>query len=209
MIKILGLGGSPRKKGNTDLLLDQALAGAASAGAQVEKVALNRLRVRPCQECGACNTTGICKIQDDMQGLYAKLEEADGIILASPIFFMGITAQAKAMIDRCQALWARKYLLGKPVGRPGSQRLGIFVATGGTNRPYTFRPSVTIARSFFAVLDVSYFRELLYGSIDARGDILQHASAMQEALQAGIDLVRALGSDPAWQAAAGERVLEA
>ncbi len=205
-MRILGLGGSPRKKGNTDLLLDQALAGAVSAGALVEKVALNRMRVRPCQECGACNTTGLCRIQDEMQGLYEKLEMADGIVLASPIFFMGITAQAKAMIDRCQALWARKYLLGNPVGRPGSKRRGIFIATGGTNKPYTFSPSITIVKSFFAVLDVSYFRELLYGSIDAKGDILGHASAMQEAHQAGVDLVTALGGeDIAGQPAPGSR----
>jgi len=201
-VKILGLAGSPRRGGNTETLLDRALAGASSAGAQAEKVVLNRLKMRPCQECGSCNTTGVCKMQDDMQGVYAKLEEADGIILASPIFFMGISAQAKAMIDRCQALWARKYLLGRPIGRPGQKRLGIFIAAGGTNRPYTFRPSITIVKTFFATLDVGYYRELLYGSVDAKGDILQHASALEEAFKAGVDMVEALA---AREAAARQR----
>ena len=196
MLKILGLGGSPRSKGNTDLLLDQALAGASSAGAYVEKIVLNRVRARPCQECGSCNTTGVCRMQDEMQGLYKKLEELDGIVVASPIFFMGLTAQTKAIIDRCQALWARKYLLGRNIGRPGQTRLGVFIATGGTNRGYTFRPSTTIIKSFFATIEVTYFRELLYGSIDARGDILQHSSAMEEAFQAGADLVKALEVPP-------------
>lgn len=194
MLKVLGLGGSPRTKGNTDLLLDQALAGASRAGAQVEKIVLNRVRARPCQECGSCNTTGVCRMQDEMQGLYKKLEELDGIIVASPVFFMGLTAQTKTIIDRCQALWARKYLLGRSIGRLGQTRLGVFIATGGTNRGYTFRPSITIVKSFFATIDVTYFRELLYGSIDARGDILQHPSAMQEAFQVGADLVKALES---------------
>lgn len=192
MLTVLGLGGSPRAKGNTDLLLDQALAGAASAGAQVEKVVLNRVKARPCQECGSCNNTGVCRMQDGMQTLYRRLEDSDGIILASPIFFMGVTAQAKTIIDRCQAFWARKYLLERHIGRAGQRRLGIFIATGGTNRNYTFRPSITMVKSFFATLDVQYFRELLYGSIDARGDILQHPTARKEAFQAGMDLVEAL-----------------
>lgn len=189
---VLGLAGSPRRRGNTEILLDRALAGAASLGAQVEKVVLNRLKMRPCQECGSCNATGVCRMKDDMQRVYPKLEEGDGIILASPVFFMGLSAQAKAVIDRCQALWARKYLLGRPVGRPGQKRLGLFIATGGTDRPYTFKPSITVVRSFFAVLEVKYHGELLYPSVDARGEILQHPTAMDEAFRAGADLVEAL-----------------
>lgn len=194
MPKVLGLAGSPRRGGNTELLLDRALAGAASAGAQVEKVVLNRLKMKPCQECGSCNATGVCRMKDDMQALYPKLEESDGLILASPIFFMGISAQAKAVIDRCQALWARKFLLGRPIGRPGQKRLGLFIATGGTNRPYTFKPSITAVKTFFATLEVKYHGELLYGSVDAKGDILQHPTAMEEAFSAGVELVEALSS---------------
>lgn len=192
MLTVLGLGGSPRKRGNTDLLLDRALAGAASAGAAAEKLVLNRLRVRPCQECGSCNTTGVCRVQDDMQGLYTKLEEADGIILASPIFFMGLSAQAKTIIDRCQALWARKHLLGRPIGRRGQRRLGLFIAVGGTDRSYTFRPSITTVRAFFSTLEVAYHGELLFGAVDAKGEILQRPSALEEAFQAGVGLVHAL-----------------
>lgn len=192
MLKVLGLGGSPRRKGNTDLLLDQTLAGAISAGAQVEKIILNRLKVRPCQECGSCNTTGVCRIQDEIQSIHAKLVEADGMVLASPIFFMGLSAQAKVVIDRCQAIWARKYLLGQQIGRPGQKRLGIFIATGGTDRSYTFRPSVSVVKAFFATLEVVYFKELFYGRIDAKGDILKHPTAMDEAFQAGVELVHAL-----------------
>lgn len=192
MLKVLGLAGSPRRGGNTEVLLDRALAGAASAGAQAEKVVLNRLKMKPCQECGSCNTTGVCRMKDDMQGLYPKLEEADGIILASPIFFMGLSAQAKAVIDRCQALWARKYLLGRPVGRPGQKRLGLFLATGGTNREYTFKPSITVVKSFFATLEVQYHGQLMYGSVDAKGEVLRHPTAMEDAFQAGVGLVEAL-----------------
>lgn len=192
---VLGLAGSPRRGGNTELLLDRALSGAASAGAQVEKVVLNRLKARPCQECGSCDTTGVCKMKDEMQSLYPKLEETDGIVLASPIFFMSLSAQAKTIIDRCQAFWSRKYLLGRHIGRPGQKRLGLFIATGGTNRGYTFKPSITVVKSFFSTIEVGYFGELLYGSVDARGDIFQHPSAMDDAFKAGVRLVEALLSE--------------
>jgi multimeric flavodoxin WrbA len=192
MVKILGIGGSPRRKGNTDLLLDQALAGAAAAGAETEKVLLNRLKIRPCQECGSCNETGICRFEDDMQGLYDKLAALDGLILASPIFFMGLSAQTKTMVDRCQALWARKYLLGRPVAERGQRRLGLFIAVGATDRPFTFRPSITMVKAFFATLEVAYHAELLYPATDHKGQILDHPTAMQDAFQAGERLVRDL-----------------
>jgi len=201
-LKVVGLFGSPRRGGNTDLLLEEALKGAEMERAEVERFHLSDFHIIPCTECLNCYQKGECIILDDMQKIYPKLLEADAIILASPIFFYGVTAWAKALIDRCQALWARKYLLGRPIGRPGQKRLGIFIAAGGTNRPYTFRPSITIVKTFFATLDVGYYRELLYGSVDAKGDILQHASALEEAFKAGVDMVEALA---AREAAARQR----
>ena len=114
-VKVLGISASPRFKGNSDLLLRKALAGAESAGAQTEYIRLCDLNIAPCTECNACYKTGDCKIQDDYQQLMAKMLDADRLIFATPIFFMSVCAQAKILIDRCQCLWARKYVLKKPV----------------------------------------------------------------------------------------------
>ena len=114
-IKVLGLYGSPRRGGNTELLLDEALKGAAGQGARAEGIHLCDFRITPCKECLSCFNDGACVIADDMQGIYPRLLEADIVILASPIFFYGITAWAKALVDRCQALWARKYVLHDPL----------------------------------------------------------------------------------------------
>ena len=103
--------GSPRIKGNTDLLLDEAFRGAQSQGAETEKLVVDKLKIAPCREYYGCLRDGNCVIRDDMEDIYPKLLEADIVIVASPMFFYGITAQVKALIDRCQALWARRYVL--------------------------------------------------------------------------------------------------
>ena len=130
-IKVLGIAGSPRRDGNTDILLGKVMAGAASLQAETKTVILCELNIAPCRHCDGCLNTGKCVVDDDMQQMHKDLREADHIVLASPIFFMGVTAQTKAMIDRCQALWAIKYVLKLPVAtNENKERRGIFVSAG-------------------------------------------------------------------------------
>ena len=93
-VRVLGIFGSPRKDGNTERLLEEALKGAEQAGAMVDRLRLADLNISPCRECHGCDLTGQCIIQDDMLNVFPKLLEADILILASPIFFYGITAWA-------------------------------------------------------------------------------------------------------------------
>ncbi|MCX5679166.1 MAG: flavodoxin family protein, partial [Candidatus Omnitrophica bacterium] len=115
-MKVLGILGSPRRGGNAERLLDKALEGAIACGASAEKISLNELTIRPCQECGGCDDTGECVIVDDMSMIYSSVDKADCIILASPIFFGELTAQTKAVIDRFQCRWVKKYRLKKTSG---------------------------------------------------------------------------------------------
>ena len=117
-MKVLGIMGSPRIKSNTDLLLDEALKGAQSQGAESEKIIVDKLKIAPCREYYGCLRDGNCVIRDDMDDIYPKLLDADVIIIASPIFFYGLTAQLKALIDRSQALWARRYILKQNLPDP-------------------------------------------------------------------------------------------
>ena len=110
-MKVLGFMGSPRIKGNSDLLLEEALKGAQSKGAEVEKIVIDKLNIAPCKEYYGCLKDGNCVIHDDMDDLYQKILDAEAIIIASPMFFYTISAQLMVLISRCQSLWARKYVL--------------------------------------------------------------------------------------------------
>lgn len=190
-MKILAIAGSPRRGGNTDLLLEQAVAGVRDAGEHVETFILCEHQIAPCRHCDGCLAEGRCVIEDDMQPLYPKLREADRLILASPVFFMGIAAQTKAMIDRCQALWAIKYVLKQPVAlNSDKQRMGLFLSVGGTGFSNLFEPSLATIKSFFVVLDMKLAGALTYARIDEKGAVRRHPSALQEAYEAGNRLVR-------------------
>lgn len=182
-MRVLGIMGSPRIKGNTDLLLDEALKGAQSQGAEVEKIVVDKLKIAPCREYYGCLRDGNCVIRDDMDDIYPKLLEADGIIVASPMFFYGLTSQLKALIDRCQALWARKYILKQNL--PDSGRKGAFIAVGATRGKKLFDGSIMTVKYFFQSIGVKYVDELLVRGVDKRGEIKQHPSALSDAFELG------------------------
>jgi multimeric flavodoxin WrbA len=187
-LRILGVMGSPRIGGNTDLLLDAALSGARSQGAEVEKIVVDQLNISPCREHYGCLEDGNCVIRDDMDIMYRKLLEADAVIVASPMFFYGITAQLKALIDRCQALWARKHVLKQ--SWPGAGRKGAFIAVGATKGETLFDGSKATVKYFFKTVGVEYAEELLIRGVDQKGDIEKHPSAPKDAFELGQRLAR-------------------
>jgi multimeric flavodoxin WrbA len=188
-MKVLGIMGSPRRQSNTEILLDKALEGAREAGAEVEKVLVSKLEISPCLEIYACRKDGHCAIKDDMQSLYKKLLGADHIIFASPIFFYGITSQAKAVIDRCQALWVRRHVLG--VGKEDKrERRGVFISIGATRGTKLFDGAVLTVKYFFDAIGVKYSGDLLVRGLDNKGQIEEHPAAFEDAFRLGQELVR-------------------
>src|SRR4030042_4496187 len=188
-MKVLGIMGSPRRQSNTEILLDKALEGAREAGAEVAKVLVSKLKSAPCLEIYACRKDGNCAIKDDMQSLYKKLLEADHVILASPMFFYGVTSQAKAVIDRCQALWVRKHVLG--MGKEDKrERRGMFISVGATRGAKLFDGAVLTVKYFFDAIGVKYSGDLLVRGIDNKGQIREHPAALEDAFRLGQQLVR-------------------
>ena len=180
-MKLLCISGSPRRGGNTDRLLNEAILGAAGKGALIKHIVLADLDIAPCAHCDGCiQTGGRCVIEDDMQQIHADIREYDRFIVASPIYFMGVTAQVKAMIDRCQALWVIKHLLKMPVGlNKDTARKGAFISAGGTNYSNLFTGSIVTMKSWYKTLDIEYTEELLVPGMDS-----YNASAGQQALLA-------------------------
>jgi multimeric flavodoxin WrbA len=187
-MKVLGIMGSPRIKGNTDVLLDQALEGARSQGAEVEEIIVDKLNIAPCREYYGCIKDGNCVIRDDMDEVYPKLLSADSVIIASPMFFYGLSAQVKALIDRCQALWARKHILKQNLSASG--RKGAFIAVGATKGKNLFNGSILTVKYFFEAIGVEYCDELLVRGVDQRGEIREHPTALADAFELGKRLAK-------------------
>ncbi len=187
-MKVLGIWGSPRRGGNSEILLDAFLQGAAQGGATVEKVSLRELKISPCMEIYHCFKDGTCPIKDDMRALYDKLLEADVVALASPIFFYSLSAQAKAMIDRTQALWSRRYHLKQDF--PGGERQGVLLCTGATKGRLLFVGARLVAKYFFDAINVRYAGEILVRGVDEKGAIQTQPEVLTAATDLGQRLAR-------------------
>jgi multimeric flavodoxin WrbA len=193
MVNILAVYGSPRRKGNTSLLLRKAIQGAKDAGGEVEEIILRDLKMSPCLEIYGCKETGRCVIQDDFQKVYDRLLACDGIILASPIFFYAVSAHTKILMDRCQSLWVKKYWVEKtPFGKKEAKRKGLFISVGATKGKKLFDGVLLSVRYFFETFDAELWQSLLYRGLDFEGDVLKHPEYLEEAYQAGKALCSAI-----------------
>jgi len=108
MHKIIGIAGSPRQKGNSTTLMRQVLQGAQESGAEVQTIHLNGLTFRGCQACDGCVDTGECALKDELTPYYPKLREANIWLLASPVYFDGVSGQTKLFFDRCRCFAMEK-----------------------------------------------------------------------------------------------------
>ncbi len=191
-MKVLGIFGSPRRGGNSDILLEEALEGARSAGADIVMVSCRDLEMCGCLECGGCDETGKCVVGDDMQAVYPQLLEANVVILSSPMFFYGITSQAKALIDRCQALW-NKRMLEKPPGLRKSYHSGrgYLIAVGATKGANLFESAKLVAKYFFDALDMSFEGGMYVKGIEGKGHVANRTEAMKQAFELGRNSVLA------------------
>ena len=188
-LKVLGISTSPRTKGNSDLLLRRALAGAESVGAQIEYIHLVDHNIGPCIECNACYKTGKCKLEDDYQQLLEKLIHTDRLIFATPIFFMTVCAQAKMLIDRGQCLWAHQYVLKKELFNPERDRRAMVIAVGGSKGIKQFDSIRRTMKAYFDALQIQYSAGLYVNQVENRDDVEKHPSALKEAFRLGSVLV--------------------
>ncbi len=189
-MKIVAFLGSPRVEGNTEILLNEALRSVAEEGHSVTLFRPDQMDLSPCLNCGGCEETGECVIEDDMDEVYRAIREGDRFILASPIFFFGLTAQVKALIDRCQSFWCEKYLLKRPIPAPPRGRRGLLLTVGGMKKEIGFTCADATATAFFRSISVPGHETLSFPGIDAKGAIRKHPTALDEAYEAAKRLVR-------------------
>jgi multimeric flavodoxin WrbA len=179
---ILILKGSPREKGNSSLLAEKAAEGARAAGAEVETFSLHRMDIRPCDACDTCQETGVCVLKDDMQVLYPKLQEAEAIVIASPVYWFTMSAQTKLFIDRWYALESSQgnALKGKQFG---------IILTYGDTDPYS-SGAINAIRTFqdmFRYIGAN-IAGMVYGTASDEGDVLKQPELMGRAYKLGAKL---------------------
>ncbi len=169
---ILGLQGSPRKKGNTDYLLSEFIKKAEKKGAAAQIIQVIDKDIKPCTGCRYCEETGFCNITDDDMSseIYSLIRKADIIIAAAPIFFYSTPAHFKALIDRIQALWARKYKLNLKDPKDGFRK-GFLLALGATKGKNLFDGIKLTLKYFFDGLGADFVGNLTYRRIEQPGDI--------------------------------------
>lgn len=193
-MKILGIVGSPRKGGNTEIMMLEALDAARQSGAETEIVTISDKQIAGCDGCEVCYKTGICKIKDDMVPVYAQIKAADAIIFGTPVYYGDFPSQAKAVIDRMHAL-----RFGN--GLQGTSQLGGKVGGGiiVTRRVGANQVRGLLYNIFLAHDMVPVRAAIGYGRV--KGDIkdgvggMQGLTALQEARQLGervVDMVKRL-----------------
>ena len=184
-MKILGISGSPRKRGNTDILLEEVLKGASVCGAETAKIVLNDLDISPCQEkeYTDINGEGFSVVDDDMKIVYDKVSDADVLVIASPVFFGSLSAQMKTMIDRFQCVWLAKHIFKKNIFPV--RKIGGFICVSSAERQDFFDNARSIVRHFFAVINAEYKDELFCSGIDKKGGIRERPDLVEKAYKMG------------------------
>jgi len=183
-MRVLGILGSPRVGGNSDILLDRALAGAKDAGAEVEKIILCQKKISGCLNCEKCNETGICVIKDDMPEIHKKILEADALIHSVPLYFWAMTSQMKAYLDRWCAFYDADWRLHKAYyPKMKGKRIGLITVCGDPNVS-TANP---IVHSFKTTADFTKLKWIgtVMASASAKGEIAKNERAKKEAYELG------------------------
>ena len=178
-MEILGINGSPRSKGNTEILLDAVLAGAKEAGATISSVKLRELDVSPCRACDACKRTGKCIQKDDMQDLLLKMESSDVWIMGTPVYWWGPTAQLKAFIDR----W---YGINRDFFK---DRKAVLVIPLGSSNPRTAQHVLGMFEDIFSYLGMKQIGTLLAPGVYERGEAKTRLDLLEEATKLGKSIV--------------------
>jgi NAD(P)H-dependent FMN reductase len=178
--KVLGIVGSPRHGGNTDILVDEILRGAGEAGAEVVKVSLNKLNIAPCMACDVCGRTGKCAQRDDMQSLVEKMDSSQVMVLGTPLYWYGPSAQIKTFIDRWYGATHEMTFEGRRV---------ILAIAWGQPDPHAARHLEGMFKEVLDFLNIEHFATVLAPGVFQQGDVLEHSAVLEEAQRVGREVI--------------------
>ncbi len=189
---VLGFQGSPRKKGNTSFLLAAFMQAVEKLGAQPQVIEVAQKNITPCKEYVVCEKKGYCPIDDDIKSeIYPLIRQAEVVVLATPIFFFNMTAQLKAVVDRCQLFWARKYKLELSDPAKRTKR-GFLLSVGASKGKNLFEGLRLTAKYFFDAIDARFEDSLTYREIEGPKDMAKHPNVLEDVEKAAAELIEPL-----------------
>lgn len=197
MIYAVAIYGSPRRGGNSDLLLDSMIKGMEKANAKVDRIYASEVNVAPCDSKRECESSGLCCIKDDMQKIYRQFQDADLIVLSTPIYFYAMTAQAKTVIDRCQSVWSQKYLLKKETRlNKAKEKWGFLLCTAGAKGGQKLFDGAILTMKFFLdAYGALYKGEIGVRGVDKKGEITdKFPEAIHQAYEKGVELAEGMNN---------------
>lgn len=183
-MKVIGFSGSPRKGGNTDVLVNQVLAGAAEHGAVTKFFRVADAKISPCMACMHCRTKDGCALNDDMQGMYQEIKEADAIVFGTPVYMYQETAQMKTFIDRFFPFLNTDYT-------SKIRKRGVMVFSQGNPDLAAFRPNIDSISSALGLLGVQIENITGAGGHLEKGGVKTDTEVMETARKAGAGLAAA------------------
>ncbi len=187
---ILAISSSPRRNGNSELLLQSFARGVEEEGYKLNLVRINELKIRPCQACDYCAATGECAVQDDMQSIYPQIVSAAGLVVATPVYFGTLSAQLKMFIDRFQCWWQAKYNLQKPKVQLEEKRPAFFICVGALRKKAYCESALAVFKVYLHNINYHYSDCLCFQGVDEKGAIENHPDVLAEAFAAGQRLAR-------------------
>ena len=185
--KIIGLLGSPLTEGNTAKLLGKALQGARDAGCETEVIIVANLDFQACMEMMFCREHDTCIMDDDMQPMYGKFKEMDGLVLTTPVMTMGIPGKLKSFMDRFQVFFMAKYVRNQPFITKDRKknRRALFICISGMKIPDVFVGAKKTVEAFFDIIDCDYWGEILINDMDTLQDVTKHPELLDAAYKKG------------------------
>lgn len=182
---VLAVSASPRRQGNSEMLLQSFSQGLQKEGKNVKIIRISDLDFRPCNACEKCATTGECVLRDDMQDIYPLVTSSGAMVIATPIYFGTLSGQLKMFIDRFQCWWFANYKLDNPRVKPEEGRPGFFLCVGGAKVRAHSESALAVAKIYFQTINYHFADYLCYHGIDEKGMIREHPDALQNAYGAG------------------------
>jgi multimeric flavodoxin WrbA len=177
---VLAVIGSPRKGGNTEILVGEIIKGAEENGHVAEMLRLYDYEIQPCLDCRGCKRSGsgyACVLSDGMREIYARLERADIIIFGTPIYWYGPTAKMKLFVDRLRPYIASRKLAGKKG----------MVATPSEEGPGCCGPLLQMFAMSFDYLGMEYAGSLLAQAYE-KGEVRDRVEELERAREMGKSL---------------------